>query len=155
MLAARELARISGRAVEVHGPMQFNGLNHAIAGNVSLFETRYAPQHDYYTHMGSMDLNLQVTHAESFNYTAMESYLLGVPCLVGPCTPAGRFGMEGAFVVDDPTDPLLIAQMAWKAIQDSEETWYHERMIRKATELVDYRHRALRDTLQAIERGEL
>jgi len=155
MLAARELSRISGRPVEIHGPMQFNSLNMAIAGNVSLFETRYAPQRDYYEQMGGMDLNLQVTHAESFNYTAMESYLLGAPCLVGPCTPAGRFGMEGSFVVDDPTDPILIAQMAWKAIQDAQEPWFHSLMIRSAMELVDYRHRALRDTLEAIERGDL
>lgn len=155
MLACRELARISGKQVELHGPVKPDGLNTTLAGSVLLLETQYAPQRDYYEQMGSMDLNLQVTHAESYNYTAMESYLLGAPCLVGPCTPAGRFGMEPAFVVDDPTDPILIAQMAWKAIQDAEREWFHESMIAGALELVDYRHRALQDTLEAIERGDV
>jgi hypothetical protein len=153
MMACQELGRISGRKVELHGPVKPDGLNTTLAGSVLLLETVFAPQRDYYLNMGRMDLNLQVTHAESFNYTAMESYLLGAPCLVGPCTPAGRFGMEASFVVDDPTDPILIAQMAWKAIQDSESQWHHSRMIAGATELVKYRHRALQDTLEAIERG--
>jgi len=155
LLACRELSRLSGRPVELHAAINPDGLHTVIGGSVMVFHTPFAAQRDYYVNMGSMDINLQVTHAESFNYTAMESYLLGAPCLVGPCTPAGRFGMESAFVVDDPTDPTLIAQMAWKAIQDAEHVWWHKRMIAGAMELVDYRHRALHDTLEAIERGEI
>tara|TARA_Y100000310_G_scaffold232390_1_gene235203 strand:- start:16830 stop:18980 length:2151 start_codon:yes stop_codon:yes gene_type:complete len=154
LLAAQELERISGRKVVVHGPIPATALHTVLAGPVQIREVPYAPQGEYYMHMGSMDLNLQVTHAESFNYTAMESYLLGAPCLVGPGTPAGRFGMESAFVVDDPTDPILIAQRAWALIQDAAQPWFLKRMLEGALELVDYRHRALRDTLQAIERGD-
>ncbi|MCP5059563.1 MAG: glycosyltransferase family 4 protein [bacterium] len=153
VLAMRELARISGREVVIHGPMVDADLCHALGGDVRFIQTEHVSRREFYERMADMDLSLQVTHAESFNYCAMESTLLGVPCLVGPGTPAGRFGLEAAFVVADPTDPILIAQMAHKAIQDAERCWFHERMIRSAQDLVDYRHRGLRDTLEAIERG--
>ena len=42
----------------------------------------------YYNHLGSMDLNIQITFSEAFNYVCAESLALGVPCLGSLMTPA-------------------------------------------------------------------
>jgi hypothetical protein len=150
LLACRELARISGRAVVIHSPMDLSPTHYALLGDLTHIAAPFLARSPYLARVASMDLTLQVSHAESFNYCAMESFLLGVPCLVGPGTPAGRFGMEGAFVVEDPTNPIQIAQQAWAAIQDASHAWYQDRMVASATELIYHRHKALDDALTAL-----
>jgi hypothetical protein len=153
IMACRELARISGRAVALHTGITPSSLHLALGGEVQFVPAPFVNRAAYYERMALMDITLQVSHAESFNYCAAESWSLGVPCLVGPSTPAGRFGMESAFVVDDPTDPVLMAQMMWRAIQDNAQEWWHAQMTSSVGKLIDYRHKALRGTLDALARG--
>ena len=43
---------------------------------------------DYFNYLGSMNLNIQVTFSEAFNYVCAESLALGVPCMGSTMTPA-------------------------------------------------------------------
>lgn len=42
----------------------------------------------YYDYLGAMNLNMQVTFSEAFNYVCAESLALGIPCLGSLMTPA-------------------------------------------------------------------
>lgn len=48
----------------------------------------HMPQDRFYYLLASMTVNLAVTFTETFGYLAVESFLLGVPCLFSPMTPA-------------------------------------------------------------------
>ena len=123
---------------------------HEMAVGVEIVREPYRDRSDYLDLCASFDVALQVTHAESFNYCAVESYLLGVPCIVSAATPAGRFGMEGAFVVDDPTNPIEIAQRAWAAVQDASAEWFSDQLRRAVARMLDERDAALRVTLRRM-----
>jgi hypothetical protein len=50
----------------------------------------------------------------------LESFALGVPCLLGPCSHLFRdhLALRRALVVDQPCNPSLIADMALDAMRD-------------------------------------
>lgn len=50
----------------------------------------FTNKNEYYSYLGAMDVNMQVTFSEAFNYVCAESLALGVPCLGSKMTPALR-----------------------------------------------------------------
>jgi len=87
LLACRELGRISGKRIIAHMSETPQPWQHEMAVGVEIVREPYRDRSDYLDLCASFDVALQVTHAESFNYCAVESYLLGVPCIVSAATP--------------------------------------------------------------------
>ena len=71
-------------------------------------------QPQFYDLLASMTLNLAVGATETFGYIPVESFLLGVPCLFSPMTPAfydvERESPLWACRVDRIDDPVFIAK---------------------------------------------
>lgn len=78
-IAAFELANITGK---LHINFK-TGLFSGIPDNLStkIIYHKWLPNHVYYDFIANMDLSLQVTIGESFNYAACERMCLGVPVL--------------------------------------------------------------------------
>ena len=80
------------------------------------------PRDEFLTVLGSMDLNLYATFTECHPQLPMESYLLGVPCLVSPNSLLFRddpdlFRMA---VVQSPDEPKAIVGAIRRALDDRE-----------------------------------
>ena len=68
-----------------------------------------------------MTVNLHVTLAESHPVTPMESYLLGVPCLISPTSDlfADDPELRGLTTVDSIDDPVAIATAARRLLDST------------------------------------
>jgi glycosyltransferase involved in cell wall biosynthesis len=83
---------------------------------------KWLPDHLYYNLIAGMDLSLQITIGESFNYVACERMCLGVPVLT---TKDIYFIADDDFLakylcVDAPDTPAIIAKMITYLIKNRE-----------------------------------
>ena len=79
----------------------------------------------YLSHVKSMDIGLQVTLSESYNYTAGEHLYLGTPILLSKSTPISRNLPEGLdiLIVDDYTNVSEVSKKiaSISSIKDKKE----------------------------------
>ena len=75
---------------------------------------------EYLELLSKMSITSQITYGESFNYTLLDSLLVGVPCLAPAWTPAARFApaMCRITLVEDVKHVRERALEAAKAFQD-------------------------------------
>ncbi len=78
-LLAFEIARLDGKLHINFDVNKFNGIVELISSKY--IQHRWIPQNSYFSLISSMDLALQVTIGESFNYAVCEHMALGVPVL--------------------------------------------------------------------------
>lgn len=87
-----------------------------------LFETAI-PRERLYKEISTTALSLYVTISECSPMLPLESFALGVPCLIGACSHLFRDHqlLRRALVVDQPCNPSMIADMAVGAIRDKDK----------------------------------
>jgi hypothetical protein len=82
-------------------------------------------QDQFYRLVASMTVNMAVTFTETFGYLAVESFLLGVPCLFSPMTPAfhdvSRESPLWSCRVDRIDDPMYISARMREVMEHREE----------------------------------
>lgn len=90
--------------------------NHRVVHGEMPWETFLALQ-------GSVDLNLYVTLTECYPLTPIESYLLGVPCLISRTSAVFRGDPElwRLTTVDQPDEPVAIAEAAETLLEARDE----------------------------------
>lgn len=77
-------------------------------------------RNEFYKLATQMTVNLAVTLTEAFGYFALESYMLGVPAIVGATTPSLR-GAQGALkkcIVNYIDDPAAISDAIVEVMED-------------------------------------
>jgi len=75
---------------------------------------------EYFKLAAKMRINLAVTFSESFGYLGLESFMLGVPAIVGATTPSMR-GAKGALrkcIVNYIDDPQAISDAILEVLED-------------------------------------
>ncbi len=79
---------------------------------IQLKKYPWLKEKEYETLIGAMDLSLQVTWTESFNYAVCERMMMGVPTLVSPevFLVSGDPFLKELLVVDTPDSPVAIAK---------------------------------------------
>ena len=97
----------------------------------------WLPENDYYSLIQNMDVSLQVTWTESFNYAVCERMLLGVPVLVSPeifLINEDTF-LSKFMIVKTPDSPKAIASKL-DLLLDNENQNLREEIIRRQKERV-------------------
>lgn len=96
----------------------------------------------YYLHLGSMQASLQVSFAESFNYQAIESSLLGVPPVTSPTI---RWNVD-ALTVRDPNSPKNIAEVLELALSRG----WSQLLKQRVDQLAATNNLLIKETLRSI-----
>ena len=80
----------------------------------------YRDREEFYKLAATMKINLAVTITETFGYFCLESFMLGVPAIVGATTPSMR-GADGALkkcIVNHIDDPAAISDAILEVMDD-------------------------------------
>lgn len=98
-----------------------------------------------YREMADTSATLYVTLSECSPMLPLESFALGVPCLVGPASHLFRADpwLRDRLVVEDPLNPGLIARMLERVIGERTDIVFHYR---------DYAHAELARARAGVER---
>ncbi len=118
-------------------PLKASGLNYVARRLIDILDlpiTRIwpdpIPRMQLYSEMASTAATLYVTLSECSPMLPLESFALGVPCIVGPCSHLFRDEpwLCSRLVVEDPLNPALIARKLDQVIEERDEiiTRYRE-----------------------------
>lgn len=77
----------------------------------------YLGKKEYYDLIECMDVSIQTTFSEGYNYVAAESLMLGTPCITGYCAPATEIGLDDYLRVVEPTNPEEIYDQMVRIIE--------------------------------------
>jgi glycosyltransferase involved in cell wall biosynthesis len=117
-IAAFEMAETSGVLHINFGTKQLQGLVKMISSNI--VQHAWLPINDYFSLIAGMNLSLQVTIGESFNYAVCERMCLGVPVLTTKdiYLVAGDHLLEKYLCAEASDTPQVIAKLITNIIAE-------------------------------------
>ena len=118
-------AMSSGKTLYVHSgfPPEYQKILDCLGVSVRHVDLPLAHRgmDEYWQFLSSMEVNLQVTSSESFNYAVPESIFCGTPCLFSPA--CGLYGLDEEFDrlcgVEDIDDPNAISRKINRVTRNS------------------------------------
>lgn len=108
---------------------------------------QWLPEEQYYSMLGSVMVNLQVTHTEAFDYQAAEAIACGTITVTSPCVRE-NIGLDDPFTVRNPDSPIEIKRRVMDVLElEEEEYMSHSRAQMNALKATAERNNTLLNLL--------